>query len=126
MRIAGATIPSEKRLVISLRYIFGVGSMRAKEICEKAKMDENIRVKNLTPEQEEILRRVLTEFDFILDADLRREISQNVKRLQDIGSYRGFRHRRRLPLRGQRTKTNARTRKGRKGMAVAKKKIAKK
>jgi small subunit ribosomal protein S13 len=126
MRIAGATIPSEKRLVISLRYIFGVGQTRAKEICEKVKIDENVRVKNLTPEQEEQIREVLKDFNFVLDADLRREISQNVKRLQDIGSYRGFRHRRRLPLRGQRTKTNARTRKGRKGMAVAKKKIAKK
>ncbi len=126
MRIAGATIPSEKRLIISLRYIFGVGASRAKLICEKVKIDENIRVKNLKPEQEEKIRKVLTEFDFILDADLRREVSQNIKRLQDVGSYRGFRHRRRLPLRGQRTKTNARTRKGRKGMAVAKKKIAKK
>ena len=126
MRIAGVTIPSEKRLIISLRYIFGVGPSRAKLICEKVKIDENIRVKNLKTEQEEKIRKVLKEFDFILDADLRREVSQNIKRLQDVGSYRGFRHRQRLPLRGQRTKTNARTRKGRKGMAVAKKKIAKK
>ncbi len=126
MRIAGVTIPSEKRLIISLRYVFGVGSSRAKIICEKVKINENIRVKDLTPEQEEKIRKVLADLDFVLDADLRREVSQNIKRLQDVGSYRGFRHRRRLPLRGQRTKTNARTRKGRKGMAVAKKKIAKK
>jgi len=126
MRISGVTIPSEKRLIISLRYIFGVGPSRAKKICEKVKIGEDIRVKDLTPEQEEKLRKTVAELNFVLDADLRREVSQNIKRLQDVGSYRGFRHRRRLPLRGQRTKTNARTCKGRKGMAVAKKKIAKK
>ncbi len=83
-----------------------------------------VRVKDLTTDQETALRDALGELGFELEADLRRELSQNVKRLQDIGSYRGFRHRRRLPVRGQRTKTNARTRKGRKGAAVAKKKVA--
>ena len=122
MRIAGVSIPPEKRLVISLTYILGVGPKRAQIICEKAKLDQGIRVKDLTTEQEKKLRDVLTDLGFILEADLRRETSQNIKRLQEIGSYRGFRHRRKLPCRGQRTKTNARTRKGRKGAAVTKKK----
>lgn len=122
MRIAGATIPEEKRVIISLRYIFGIGPKRAADICEKTKVDPSKRVKDLSPEEQETLREAVK--DYVLEADLRREVSLNVKRLQDIGSYRGFRHRRRLPLRGQRTKTNARTRKGRKGMAVAGKKIA--
>ena len=126
MRIAGVIIPSEKRLVISLTYIYGIGPTRAKMVCEKAKMSEDIRVKDLTTEQEQKLRKVLDSFGFVLEADLRREINQNIKRLQDIGSYRGYRHRRRLPVRGQNTKTNARTRKGRKGAAVAKKKVASK
>jgi small subunit ribosomal protein S13 len=122
MRIAGVSIPPEKRLVISLTYILGVGPKRAQLICVAAKLDENIRVKDLTTEQEKTLRDVLAELGFILEADLRRETSQNIKRLQEIGSYRGFRHRRKLPCRGQRTKTNARTRKGKKGAAVTKKK----
>jgi len=125
MRIAGVTISAEKKIVFSLRDIFGIGPTRAKLICEKAKIDENIRTKNLTQKQEEKLREILTEFDFVIESDLRREISQNIKRLQDIGSYRGFRHRRRLPVRGQKTKTNAKTRKG-KSVAIAnKKKVAK-
>ncbi|MBT3348721.1 30S ribosomal protein S13 [bacterium] len=126
MRIAGVSIPPEKRLVISLTYIYGVGPTRACQICEKSKLSEELRVKDLTSEQEEKLREILVSFGYVLEADLRREISQNVKRLQDIGSYRGFRHRKRLPVRGQSTKTNARTRKGKKGVAVAgKKKVAK-
>jgi len=126
MRIASATIPAEKRLVISLTYILGVGKTRAKQICEKAKISEDIRVKDLTPTQEEKLRKVIADFEFTLESDLRREKSQNIKRLQDIGSYRGFRHRLRLPVRGQRTKTNARTRKGKVRIAIAgKKKVAK-
>lgn len=124
MRIQGTNIPAEKRLVISLTYIYGVGPTRAKQVCKKAKLDESVRVKDLTTEQEQNLREVLASFGYQLEADLRREINQNVKRLQDIGSYRGFRHRRRLPVRGQNTKTNARTRKGRKGAAVTKKKVA--
>ena len=124
MRIAGVTIPPEKRLIISLRYIYGVGPVRAQEICDKAKIDKSIRVKDLTVDQEKVIRDTLASLEVPLEADLRRELSQNIKRLQDIGSYRGFRHRRRLPVRGQRTKTNARTRRGRKGTAVAKKKVA--
>ncbi len=126
MRIQGVNIPEEKRLVISLTYIYGVGPTRAKMICEKAKLSESVRVKDLTTEEGQKLREVLASFGFLLEADLRREINQNIKRLQDIGSYRGYRHRRRLPVRGQRTKTNARTRKGRKGAAVTKKKVASK
>ncbi len=124
MRIAGVNIPSEKRLVIALAYIYGVGPERSKLVCKKAKLDESLRVKDLTTDQEQVLREVLASFGFLLEADLRRDVNQNIKRLQDIGSYRGFRHRRRLPVRGQNTKTNARTRKGRKGAAVTKKKIA--
>ena len=124
MRSAGVSIPPEKRLVISLQYIYGVGPKRADFLCQKTKIDPSIRVKDLTTDQETILRDALADLGFELEADLRREISQNIKRLQDIGSYRGFRHRRRLPVRGQKTKTNARTRKGRKGAAVTKKKIA--
>ena len=124
MRIAGVSIPTEKRLVIALTYILGVGPTRSKKICALCKLDESVRVKDLTSEQEQVLRDTLAKMGYLLEADLRRERSQNVKRLQDIGSYRGYRHRRRLPCRGQKTKTNARTRRGRKGAAVAKKKIA--
>ena len=125
MRIAGTSIPSEKRLVISLRYIIGVGPHRAKMICEKAKISESIRVKDLSTAQEEKLRKTLEDFGFVLESDLRREVSQNVKRLQDIGSYRGFRHRRKLPVRGQRTKTNNRTKRGKKVAIAGKKKVVK-
>ena len=125
MRIAGTTIPSEKRLVISLRYIYGIGPKRAADLCAKAKIDENTRVKDLTTEQEETLRKVLAEQKYLLESDLRREISLNIKRLQDIGSYRGFRHRRKLPVRGQRTKTNARTKRGKRGTVANKKKVTK-
>jgi len=125
MRIAGTSIPSEKRLLISLRYIIGVGPHRAKLICEKAKIDGSVRVKDLTTDQEEKLRKTLDEFGYVLESDLRREISQNVKRLQDIGSYRGFRHRRKLPVRGQRTKTNSRTKRGKKVAIAGKKKVTK-
>jgi small subunit ribosomal protein S13 len=125
MRIAGATIPSEKRLVIALTYIYGVGSVRSVEICKSAKLDESLRVKELTTDQEEVLRKVLVDLGYVLESDLKREISQNIKRLQDIGSYRGFRHRRRLPVRGQRTKTNSRTKRGKKGTVANKKKVTK-
>jgi small subunit ribosomal protein S13 len=123
MRIANITIPSEKRLLISLTYIYGIGKVRSQLICEKAKIDESTRVKDLTIEQEQAIREALASFNFPLESDLRREISQNIKRLQDIGCYRGIRHRRKLPVRGQRTKTNAKTRKG-KGVAIANKKKA--
>lgn len=125
MRIAGTSIPSEKRLVISLQYIAGIGPHRAKLLCEKAKIDESVRVKDLSTAQEEKLRKALEEFNFVLESDLKREISQNIKRLQDIGSYRGFRHRRKLPVRGQRTKTNSRTKRGKKVAIAGKKKVTK-
>ena len=125
MRIAGVSVPSEKRLIISLQYIYGVGPARATTICQNAKLDENLRVKNLTPDQEEMLRATLTELGHVVEADLRREVTQNIRRLQEIGSYRGYRHRKRLPLRGQRTKTNARTRRGKKSTIANKKKVTK-
>ncbi len=125
MRIANTTIPSDKRIVISLTYIYGIGKTRAHRVCHKARIKEDTRVKDLTNEQEQKLRDALADLKVPLEADLRREKSQNIKRLQDIGSYRGFRHRRKLPVRGQRTKTNAKTRKGR-GRAIAgKKKVTK-
>ncbi|MCK5460569.1 30S ribosomal protein S13 [Candidatus Gracilibacteria bacterium] len=123
MRIAGTNIPAEKRIIISLTYVYGVGPARSKAICEKAKIDESIRIKDLTTDQEELLRKVLTDFEYNLESDLRREISQDIKRLQDVGSYRGFRHRRKLPVRGQRTKTNSRTKRGKRGTVANKKKI---
>jgi len=120
MRIANVTIPSEKRVIISLSYVYGIGPTRSALICKKAKIKDSLRVKDLTPEQEDKIREIATEY--ILESDLRREVGQSIKRLQDIGSYRGFRHRRRLPVRGQRTKTNARTRKGKKSGPIANKK----
>ena len=125
MRIANITIPAEKRLVIALTYIHGVGPMRAKMICEKAKLDVSLRVKNLSTDQEQKIRDTLMGFGFVLESDLRRERSLDIKRLQDIGSYRGFRHRKRLPVRGQRTKTNCRTRKGKAVAIAGKKKVTK-
>lgn len=124
MRIAGVLIPAEKCLWISLTYIYGIGRHHSHLICAAAKVDPLTRVKALTSEQEELLREKVREY--VVEADLRREVSQNIQRLQEIGSYRGYRHRRRLPVRGQNTKTNARTRRGRKGMAVTKKKVASK
>ena len=110
-RVLGVDIPGEKRIEYSLRYIYGVGPHRAKEIVEKAKLDPAMRAKDLT---DEVLRRVIAvlQDNYTVEGDLRREVSQNIRRLISIGSYRGFRHRRGLPCRGQRTKTNSRTRKG--------------
>ena len=102
-RIAGVDLPRDKRIVIALTYIYGIGEHTAQEICAAAGVSEDVRSKDLTPEQQEKLRA---------EGDLRREVSMNIKRLVDIGSYRGIRHRRGLPVRGQNTKNNARTRKG--------------
>lgn len=110
-RIAGVDIPREKRIVISLQYIYGIGKTVSTQICNKAEVDESIRTKDLDDEQLRRLREVI-EREFKVEGDLRREISMNVKRLMDLGCYRGLRHRRGLPVRGQRTHTNARTRKG--------------
>lgn len=112
-RIAGVDLPKEKRIQIGLRYIYGIGPFIADEILKKTGISPDIRVKKLTDEEVAKLRTVI-EDDYNVEGALRGQINMNIKRLIDIGSYRGLRHRRGLPLRGQRTKTNARTRKGRK------------
>jgi small subunit ribosomal protein S13 len=109
-RISGVDIPNEKRVVISLMYIFGIGKPLAKVILADAKVSEDIRVKDLTEEQMIAIRLQVGKYK--VEGDLRRDIALNIKRLQEIGSYRGLRHRKGLPVRGQRTRTNARTRKG--------------
>ncbi len=120
-RIAGIDLPREKRIEIGLTYIYGIGATRAKEILAKTGIDPDIRVKNLTDEQEAQLREVI-EKQYLIEGDLRRATAMNIKRLSEIGCYRGLRHRRGLPVRGQRTKTNARTRKGPKKTIANKKK----
>ena len=120
-RIVGVDIPNEKRVVISLTYIYGIGHSTAHKICQNAKVDEDIRVKNLTEEQLGAIRQEISKLH--VEGDLRREVALNIKRLQEIGSYRGIRHRKGLPVRGQRTRTNARTRKG-KRKTIANKKMA--
>ena len=109
-RIAGVNIPDNKHAVISLTYIYGVGRSQAERICEACNVDTAMRIADLTEEQLDALRSRVAEMT--VEGDLRREISMNIKRLMDLGCNRGLRHRRNLPLRGQRTKTNARTRKG--------------
>jgi len=110
-RIAGVNIPTNKRVVIALQYIHGIGGAKAKEIMQKVSMPESRRVSQLT-DQEVLQLREVIDRDYIVEGDLRREVSMNIKRLMDLGCYRGLRHRRGLPVRGQRTHTNARTRKG--------------
>ena len=119
-RIAGVNIPSNKHIVIALTAIFGVGPNLAKKVCEILGIDPQTKAKDLTDEQVEALRELLTSGEYLLEGDLRRKISTDIKRLRDIGCYRGVRHRRGLPLRGQRTKTNARTRKGKRELVGAK------
>lgn len=109
-RIAGVNIPANKHTVIALRSLYGVGATRAKAICEAASVQPDVPVKNLTEQEVEALRTAVAQFT--VEGDLRREVSINIKRLMDLGCYRGIRHRRGLPVRGQRTRTNARTRKG--------------
>ena len=109
-RIVGVDIPNDKRVVISLTYVYGIGPTTAKKILKAAKVDEDTRVKNLTEEQLTAIRNEVAKYK--VEGDLRREVALNIKRLTEIGCYRGLRHRRGLPVRGQRTKTNARTRKG--------------
>ena len=110
-RIAGVNIPTNKRVVIALQYIHGIGAGKAKEIMEKVGLPEERRVAQLTDAEVLQIREVIDR-DYIVEGDLRREVSMNIKRLMDLGCYRGLRHRRSLPVRGQRTHTNARTRKG--------------
>lgn len=109
-RIAGIDLPNEKRIEASLPYIFGVGPTLAKKVLEDCQIDPNLRTKNLTEEQINKLQRAIENFK--VEGDLRREIQSNVKRLQEIGTYRGMRHSKGLPARGQRTRTNARTKRG--------------
>lgn len=111
-RIAGVTLPNEKRIEIALRYIYGIGASLAKRILKVAKIDPNIRTKNLRPEQVETLRQIIEKGRYKIEGELRREFLSNIKRLKEIGTYRGIRHAKHLPVRGQRTRTNSRTVRG--------------
>ena len=122
-RIAGVDIPREKRVDVSLRYIFGIGPTTARQACEEARLDGGIRVRDLTEAQVSKIREIIDR-RFTVEGDLRREVALNIKRLQEIGSYRGLRHRRGLPTQGQRTRTNARTRKGPRKTVAGRKKTA--
>ena len=119
-RIVGIDLPKNKRVVIGLTYIYGIGKNTSEQILEAAGVNESIRVKDLTEEEVGRISNVVSNIK--VEGDLRREITANIKRLMEIKSYRGLRHRNNLPSRGQRTKTNARTRRGKRGMAIKKKK----
>jgi small subunit ribosomal protein S13 len=123
-RIAGIDIPRDKRVEIALTYIYGIGRSTAYKILQQAQINADTRVKDLTEQEVSRIREVL-EGNHVVEGDLRREVSMNIKRLMDIGTYRGLRHRRGLPVRGQRTRTNARTRKGPRRTVGAKKKAKK-
>ncbi|HTP92025.1 MAG TPA: 30S ribosomal protein S13 [Xanthobacteraceae bacterium] len=110
-RIAGVNLPTNKRIEIALQYIYGIGGAKAKEILQKVSIPDSRRVSQLT-DQEVLQLREVIDRDYVVEGDLRREVAMNIKRLMDLGCYRGLRHRRSLPVRGQRTHTNARTRKG--------------
>ena len=123
-RIAGVNLPTNKRVVIALRYIYGIGPTNAREICVRVGIADNRRVNQLT--EDEIIRiRDTIDRDFTVEGDLRREVAMNIKRLMDLGCYKGLRHRKGLPVRGQRTHTNARTRKGPSKPIAGKKKVTK-
>ncbi len=122
-RISGVNIPKEKRLVVALTYIYGVGKFTAKDICKKAEVNQDTKVLNLSEDDLSRLRSAIEVSYPVLEGDLRRKVSSNIKRLVDIGCYKGIRHVKKLPVRGQRTHTNAKTRKGR-GVAIANKKKA--
>lgn len=121
-RIAGVDIPSDKHTVISLQYIYGVGPKTASDLCTKARVEPNTPAKELTEDQLSRLAAIL-DADYVIEGQLRRQVQQNVARLRDIGCYRGARHRRGLPVRGQRTRTNARTRKGPRKTVAGKKSV---
>ncbi|MBV8637873.1 MAG: 30S ribosomal protein S13 [Candidatus Eremiobacteraeota bacterium] len=125
-RIAGIDLPREKRIEIGLTYIYGIGPTTAKKMLEHTGISPDTRVKDLTEDDEKRLRDAIDTLALRVEGDLRREVQGNIKRLMDIGCYRGLRHRRGLPVRGQRTKTNARTRKGPKRTVAGKKKVTKK
>ena len=120
-RISGIDLPNAKRIEIGLTYIFGIGRKVANDILKKAKIDKDIRVKDLNDDQVNKIRTII-EKEYQVEGDLRRDISLNIKSLMDLGNYRGLRHRKHLPVRGQRTKTYARTRKGPRRLAVSTKK----
>lgn len=123
-RIAGVNLPSDKRIDIALTYIYGIGLAKSKEILSKVKLDSSKRVNTLT--EDEVIRiREAIDRDYVVEGDLRRQVSMNIKMLMDLGCYRGLRHRRKLPVRGQRTHTNARTRKGKAVPIAGKKKVTK-
>jgi small subunit ribosomal protein S13 len=124
-RIAGVNIPSNKRVVIALQYIHGIGPAKAKEICDKVAITDDRRVNQLTDAEVLQIREAIDK-DYLVEGDLRREVAMNIKRLMDLGCYRGLRHRRGLPVRGQRTHTNARTRKGPAKPIAGKKKATRK
>ena len=123
-RIAGVDLPRDKRLEIGLTYIFGIGLTRAQKVCSDTGVDPDTRIRQLTDDEVTRIRRYI-EANFEVEGDLRREVQQNIKRKIEIGSYQGIRHRRGLPVRGQRTHTNARTRKGRRVAIAGKKKVTK-
>jgi small subunit ribosomal protein S13 len=124
-RIAGVDIPRNKKIEIAITYIFGIGRTNGMQAIEKAQVNPDTRVRDLTEEEVSRLREVVDK-EYRVEGDLRREIQMNIKRLMDIGCYRGLRHRKGMPVRGQRTRTNARTRRGRKGQAIGIKKKARK
>lgn len=119
-RLSGVDLPRNKRMIIALTYIYGIGPATSKKILEKTGISEDLRTDDLTDADIKVLREELSHYE--IEGDLRRSVSMNIKRLQEINSYRGMRHKRSLPCRGQRTKTNARTRRGKKGLAITKKK----
>ena len=121
-RIAGVDLPREKRVEIGLTYIFGIGRTTSDKILDKAGIDPSTRVRDLTDEEVDKIRVAIEDLDIMVEGDLRRDVAMNIKRLQEIGCYRGIRHRRGLPVRGQKTKTNARTRKGPRRTVANKKK----
>ena len=123
-RISGVNIPTNKKIQIALTYIYGIGNKIADDICQKASIDKSKRVNQLNEEEVTKIRE-LVESSYTVEGDLRRKVSVNIKRLTDLGCYRGLRHRKRLPVRGQRTHTNARTRKGKAVAIAGKKKVTK-
>ncbi|MBE3112595.1 MAG: 30S ribosomal protein S13 [Acidobacteria bacterium] len=118
-RIAGITLPPEKRIEVGLTYIYGIGSSKSRKILDEAKIDRNKKVKALSEDEVNKIRQIIEKREKI-EGDLRQEVAMNIKRLVDIGCYRGLRHKKKLPVRGQRTKTNARTRKGARGQRIKK------
>ena len=118
-RIAGVDIPKDKKVAYSLRYGHGIGLTTGLDICEQAKVEPNARVTDLSSKQEDEIRKVIVDLKLLIEGELRSENLKNVKRLQDIGSYRGVRHRKSLPARGQRTKTNSRTRRSKKRQTIS-------